>query len=133
MKTVKIYLVLLTAALSSCGVSTSMSVSHSSITTQVHLASGNFKVVDRVSGSAKVPYVLMIGGTRKKQLYNNAYSDMLNKANLNNGSRALANVVREEHSSGLFPIYFKRTISVSANIIEFDRANNYESLTNKNK
>lgn len=54
----------------------------------------------------------------KKQLYENAYSDMVKKADLT-GSRALINIVTEEHVGGVPPFYYTRTVTVSAHVIEF--------------
>jgi hypothetical protein len=107
--------------LSSCGVNTALILNHNQNATQVSLSSNNFKVVDRVTGSADVRYILMIGGLKKRQLYDNAYSAMVAKANLNNSSKALANIVTEEHVGGVPPFYIKRTVTVSAHVIEFTR------------
>jgi len=109
------------ALLSGCGINYSM-VSNSNLnTTQVNLSSGNYKVVDKVSGSAAVSYVLIFGGLRQKQLFENAYSAMMSKANLLNGSRAVINVVTEEHIGGVPPFYYTRTVTVSAHVIEFTK------------
>ncbi len=89
--------------------------------TQVELSGNNYQTVERVSGSAEVEYILFIGGMNRSQLYSNAYADMLSKADLMTNSRALVNVVTEEHIAGVPPFYFKRTITVSAHVIEFTR------------
>lgn len=107
--------------LSSCGVNGALVLNQNQNTTQVHMTSNNFKVVDKVSGTSSVKYICLIGGLRKKQLYENAYAEMMNKANLLNGSKAVVNVVTEEHVGGVPPFYLKRTITVSANVIEFTR------------
>ena len=107
------------ALLTSCGVSNSLIVNHNTNATQVQLSSNNFKVVDQVSGSAEVNYIFMIGGINKRQLFENAYSTMMEKANLKSGARALVNIVTEEHVGGVPPFYFKRTVTVSAHVIEF--------------
>jgi hypothetical protein len=121
----KLSLTLLTLSLilllSSCGINSAMILNHNQSATQVQLGSNNYKVVQRVSGSADVTYVLIFGGLNKKQLYDNAYTDMVNKANLMNGARALANIVTEEHVGGVPPFYYKRTVTVSAHVIEFTR------------
>jgi hypothetical protein len=113
-------LVLSILVLSSCGVNHALIVNHNSNTTQVVLSANNFKVVEKVSGSAEVNYVLMIGGINQTQLYENAYSAMVNKANLS-GAKALTNIITEEHIGGFPPFFFKRTITVSAQVIEFTR------------
>jgi Family of unknown function (DUF6567) len=87
--------------------------------TQVHLTSNNYKVVEKVSGTAEATYICLIGGLKQKQLYKNAYSAMMDKANLTNGSRAVINLVTEEHFGGVPPFYYKRTVTVSAHVIEF--------------
>ena len=115
------FAVLIMAFLSSCGVNHALVLNTNQNTTQVQLGSNNFKVVDKVSGSAQVEYIFMIGGVRKTQMYENAYAAMVAKANLINGSKALVNIVTEEHLGGVPPFYFKRTITVSAHVIEFTR------------
>ena len=114
-------LLLLTTCLSSCGIGTALVVNHNQNATEVHLSGNNFRVVDQVSGSSEVSYVFAIGGMKKRQLYENAYSTMLKKANLLNGSKAIINVITEEHVSGFAPFFVKRTITVSAQVIEFTR------------
>ena len=111
----------LTGFLSSCGVSSSLITNHNQNSTQVNLSANNFKVVDKISGSSEVTYVLFFGGLNKKQLFENAYSAMMDKANLINGSRALINIVTEEHLGGVPPFYYKRTVTVSAHVIEFTK------------
>ena len=106
--------------LGSCGINHAIIMNHNENSTQVNLSSNNFKVVDKVSGSAEVTYVFFIGGINKKRLYENAYSAMMSKANLI-GSRAIVNLMTEEHIGGVAPFYFKRTITVSANVIEFTK------------
>lgn len=110
-----------TILLSSCGVNYAMVSNYNHNLSQVQLSSNNFKVVDRVSGSAEVKYIVAIGGIRKKHLYEQAYSDMLTKANLLNSSKALVNVITEEHYTFITPYYIRRIVTVSANVIEFTR------------
>ena len=123
MKKFSIYftVLVLTSFLSSCGISTALVTNHNQNATEVHLSSNNFKVIDQVSGSSEDSYILSIGGTNKRQLYENAYSTMMKKANLLNGSKAIINVMSEEHISGFFPFYDRRTITVSAQVVEFTR------------
>jgi hypothetical protein len=123
MKKISIYpvLLLLAAFLSSCGIGTTLVTNHNQNATEVHLSGNNFKVIDQVSGSSETSYVLLIGGMDQKQLYENAYSTMMKNANLLNGSKAIINVMTEQHGSGFFPFYVKRTITVSAQVVEFTR------------
>ncbi|MBK0383069.1 hypothetical protein I5M32_08870 [Pedobacter sp. SD-b] len=123
MKKISLYslLLMLTASFSSCGIGAALVTNHNQNATEVQLNQNNFKVVDQVSGSSEVSYVLAIGGMKEKQLYQNAYSAMIKKANLLNGSKAITNVVTEEHVSGFAPFFVKRTITVSAQVVEFTR------------
>lgn len=107
--------------LSSCGVGVALVTNHNQNATEVHLSANNFKVTDQISGSAEDTYVMAIGGKKKKQLYENAYASMMKKANLLNSSKALVNVMTEEHVSGFAPFFIRRTITVSAQVIEFTR------------
>jgi hypothetical protein len=123
MKKIKVYAIffLLAAFLSSCGIGTAVVTNHNQNATEVHLSGNNFKVIDYVNGSSEASYVLAIGGMNKRQLYENAYSMMIRKANLLNGSKAIVNVMTEEHISGFAPFFVRRTITVSAQVVEFTR------------
>lgn len=123
MKRMGIYsvMLLLAALLSSCGISTALVTNHNQNATQVHLSGNNFKVVDQVSGSSETSFVLAMGGMKEKRLYENAYSAMMKKANLLNGSKAIINVMTEQHFSGFFPFFVRRTITMNAQVVEFTR------------
>lgn len=110
--------ILLITSLTSCGVNEALVLNHNSNATQVHLAGKNYKVIEQVTGTADVSYVLAFGGVIRKQLYQNAYSQLVKNADLS-GSRALVNIVTEQHLGGVPPFYFKRTITVSAHVVEF--------------
>ena len=112
---------MLATLFSSCGIGTAVVANHNQNATEVHLSTNNFKVIDQVSGSSKVSYVLAFGGMNKRQLYENAYSLIMKKANLQNGSKAIINVMTEEHVSGFAPFFIRRTITVSAQVVEFTR------------
>ncbi|MCR9291042.1 MAG: hypothetical protein NXI23_27050 [Bacteroidetes bacterium] len=106
---------------SSCGVNNALIQNQNQNSTQVHLAQNNYQVVDTVSGSAEVEYILFVGGMKRSRLYENAYSDMMKKANLMSSSKALINIVSEDHLAGVPPFWFRRTITVSAHVIEFTK------------
>jgi len=108
-------------SLTSCGVNTAVTANLNSNTTQVQLSNANFHVVDRITGSADVSYIFFIGGMSVHQLYENAYAKMMAKADLSKGARAVCNVLTEEQIEGVMPFYFTRTITVSANVIEFTK------------
>jgi hypothetical protein len=118
-QTISFSLIIAMLLLSSCGTGTALIVNQNLNTTHVHLGSNNYKVVGDATGSCEVEYIMLIGGLNQRQVYQNAYSDMVSKANLESGSRALINVITEEHIGGVPPFYVKRKITVSANVIEF--------------
>jgi hypothetical protein len=107
--------------LSSCGVNYAMVLNHNQNVSQVQLGSNNFKMSERVTGTAEIKYIVLIGGLKKKQLYGQAYAEMLTKANLGSGSKAIVNVLTEEHAAFVTPFFIKRTVNVSANVVEFTK------------
>lgn len=111
----------LSFVISSCGVNYAYVVNQNQNSTQVELTEKNFNVVERVSGSADVTYVMFIGGHKKKQTYANAYAKMLEAAKLEGSSKAVINVVTEEHFGGFPPFFIKRTITVSGHVVEFTK------------
>ena len=115
------FVILVSVLLTACGANNAVILNTNQNITQVTLASNNFKIVDKISGSAQVEYVFLISGMRHKQLYANAYAAMMEKANMVGGSKAIVNLVTEEHFGGVPPFYIVRTITVSANVIEFQK------------
>lgn len=107
--------------LNSCGVNQALVLNHNQNTTQVQLSEANFRNVGKVMGSDSVRYVLVFGGLKKKRLYERAYSSMMDKADLGSGARAVVNVMTEEHLGGVIPLFYKRTLTVSGQVIEFTR------------
>lgn len=116
----RLALSLLTASLlSACGMSSAVITNQNQNSTQVILSGNNFRVVQQVKGSASVQYFFFMGGTWKGSLYARAYSEMMSQVNMMEGPRAIVNVVTSENVDGLFPLYFLKTITVSAEVIEF--------------
>ena len=107
--------------LQSCGVNQAIVLNHNQNSTQVQLSEANFRNVGRVMGTDSVSYVLIFGGMKKKQMYQRAYAAMLDKADLGSGPRAVVNVVTEEHVGGVIPLFYRRTLTVSGQVIEFTR------------
>jgi hypothetical protein len=117
--TTSLLAVILLLSLNSCGVSNAFVFNTNQNSTQVSLSQANYKVIGKATGSSDVSYVFIFGGARKKQLFGNAYARMVENANLSSGSKALINIVTEEHVGGVPPFYYTRTVTVSANVIEF--------------
>ncbi|MEQ9230738.1 MAG: hypothetical protein RIF46_08635 [Cyclobacteriaceae bacterium] len=109
----------LIVGLSSCGVNKAWIFNQNQNTTQVNLSENNFKVIGQVKGTADAEYMLIFGGAKQKQLYDEAYAKMVENANLTEGSRVLTNVLTEEHFGGVPPFYYKRQVTVTANVVEF--------------
>lgn len=107
--------------LNGCGVNQALVFNQNQNSTQVHLSEANFRTVGKVMATDSVKYILIFGGMKKKHLYGHVYAGMLDKAELGTGSRAVVNVLTEEHIGGLFPFYYKRTLTVSGQVIEFTR------------
>ena len=114
-------LVAISLLLNSCGIHASQIINQNQNATQVQLSGNNFKIIDKVSGTAEINYICLIGGMNRTQLYSKAYADLINNANMQNTSKALINLTTEEHIGGVPFFYYKRTITVSANVIEFTR------------
>ena len=121
MKIIKIIsIVFLTSMLmTSCGIHSARVGNLNSNVTNVELSKKNFKVVDKVSGTSTATYIFGIRGHSNKALIEKAKSKMLENANLIGGARAIINLTTESHISIIYPIYFKRTITVSGHIVEF--------------
>jgi len=119
-KTVTLILCLaLMIGMNSCGINHSWVVNQNQNSTQVQLKEQNFKVVGEVSGEAQVGYVLLFGGAKKRAMYQEAYRELVSQANLEGTSKALINVTSEEHLGGIPPFYYKRTLILRANVVEF--------------
>lgn len=105
--------------MASCGIHSAMVGNINNNTTNVELSENNFKVIEKVSGKSNATYVLGFGGLSNKALIEKAKSKMLEKANLIGGSKAIINLTTESHTSIVYPLFFKRTITVSGHIVEF--------------
>lgn len=120
--TTKLFALIVIAVLgTSCGVSSALQLNQHASVTNVTLSEANFKVVGRAKGIATQEYILMIGGIDKAGLYANAKADLMNNANLTGTSKALVNITAEEHTSGVPPFYIKRSVTYSADVVEFNQ------------
>ena len=108
----------------SCGLIPSGYMGHST-NTQVILSEANYKIINTVKGQATATFILGIGPFNNR-LYSRAKIDMLENANLAGGgnkSRALINITTDEQIKyfilGYFPLWFSKTVYMSADVIEF--------------
>ncbi|HOC85958.1 MAG TPA: hypothetical protein PLP79_01020 [Prolixibacteraceae bacterium] len=113
-------LILLTLLfLSGCGVHTSLVGNLNGNMTNVELTRKNFTVLERISGTSTATYIMGIGGLSNKALIEKAKADMLSRHDLTGGSMAIINLTVEDHVSSFLIFYVKRTVTVSAHLIEF--------------
>ncbi|WP_017732474.1 DUF6567 family protein [Nafulsella turpanensis] len=108
-----------TALLSGCGYHMARVANLNNHTTEVELSRRNFVVVEKVIGKADATYIFGIGGLSDEALIANAKANMLSNAELVGTARAIINETTEEHYAMIFPVYFKKTVTVSAFIVEF--------------
>ncbi len=114
------FLVLIGLALilSSCGIHNGLTKNINNHTTEVVLSKNNFKVLESVQGESQATYILGIGGLSKNALVSAARANMLSKANIVGGSKAIINeTVEIKHS--IFPFYRKYKVTVSGHVVEF--------------
>ncbi len=112
-------LLLLTVFFSSCGYHVGYVNNNNANVTNVELSQNNFKVIEKVSGSSTVEYIVGFGGKAEKQLLEDAKAAMFAKANLEGKSRAVVNLTFEQHVETVFIFYVKRTLTVSGHVVEF--------------
>lgn len=119
MKTIKILLIVFLPMIliTSCGIHSAMVGNINNSNTNVELSKKNFKIIGRVSGSSTATYVFGIGGLSNKNLIERAKAEMLGQ--LSGGSRAIINVTTESHYTLIVPFFYRKTITVSAHLIEF--------------
>ncbi len=104
--------------LSSCGISREATSNSSLLQTQVVLQKNNYKVIGTVTGTSTQNYFLGIGGMSKKSMTESAVSDMMKKADLLGGARAIINI-NIQYKSKYFVIYNQMTAIATGTIIEF--------------
>ncbi|MGI6478147.1 MAG: DUF6567 family protein [Salinivirgaceae bacterium] len=103
---------------SGCAVHSGLTFNTNNHVTQVVLSKNNYVVIDSVRGESEAIYVFGIGGFLKEALIAEAKADMLSKADIIGGSRAIINeTVEIKHS--LFPVIRLYKVTVSGHVIEF--------------
>ena len=104
--------------LSSCGMSREATSNSNLLQTQVVLEKKNYKVIGTVTGTSTQNYWFGIGGMSKKSMTESAMSDMMKKADLMGGSRAIINV-NVQYKSKMVLIYNQMSAIATGTIIEF--------------
>ena len=103
--------------LSSCAVHSGLTFNTNNSVTNVVLQGNNYKIIQKVQGTASGFSVFGIGGAFQP-IVNNARSEMLRNANLIGRSRAIINETVEVNNK-FFVIVGVKTVTVSAYVIEF--------------
>jgi hypothetical protein len=104
--------------LSSCGIHNGLTNNVNNHSTEVVLSKNNFKVLESVQGESQATYIFGIGGLSKNAMVSTARANMLSKANIVGGSKAIINeTVEIKHS--LFPFVRKYKVTVSGHVVEF--------------
>ncbi len=92
------------------------------ILTEVQLAGKNYKVIGEVSGAAEAQYIFGFGGTNEG-LIARAKRQMMQQANMEGTSRALANVSIETYMQAIphpsYPVFSKIKVIATGTVIEF--------------
>ena len=105
--------------LNSCGFHNGLTNNVNLSQTSVVLSQKNYKVIDRVSGTANAKYILGIGGISAKSLVEKARTAMVIKNKLSGGAKAYIYPTVEFHSTWIFPFYIQKTVTYSGYLIEF--------------
>lgn len=113
-------LIVITLLFSSCAMHNNLTSNTNNHTTEVVLSENNYKVIESVQGTTHASYVFGIGGLSKSALVAEARADMLKKADIVGGSKAIINETVEIKNS-FFPFYRKYEVSVSGFVIEFTK------------
>ena len=103
---------------SSCAFHSGLTTNLNNHTTAVVLSKKNFKVIESVQGESQAMYIFGIGGLSRNALIAEARANMLSKANIVGGSKAIINeTVEVKHS--FFPFVRLFRVTVSGHIVEF--------------
>ena len=112
--------IVLSVILSSCSISREATSNQNQIQTSVVLNQNNYKVIGNVQGESKQCYVLGIGGLSKKSLRESAMSEMLKKADLQGGARAIINT-NVQYKNQFYLLWGKNKAIANGTIIEFTK------------
>jgi len=118
MKKKTIFLAFIILFFSSCAYYNGLTHNSNLNNTEVVLSQKNFRVIAWVKGKSSATYVLGIGGLSKNALIAEAKENMLAKADIIGGSKAIINETVELKNT-FFLIFWVTEVTVSANIIEF--------------
>lgn len=119
MKKITLSLILMAFLLIANSCSNTMGSVNHQITTTVTLSEANYKVIASVTGKATASNLFGIS-MNNSNLVDQARRDMINKANLIGGSKAIINVTTDVRLQWFF-IGATKTVYVSGEVIEFTK------------
>ena len=114
-----LFIIPLLLLLNSCGFHDGLTSNINASQTSVVLSQKNYKVIDKVSGTATAKYIFGIGGISAKALVEKARTSMVTKNKLNGGAKAYIYPTVDEHMTFIFPFYIQKTVTYSGCLIEF--------------
>ena len=103
---------------SSCAIHSGLTNNVNNHTTNVVLTKNNYKIIQKVKGTASGTSVFAIGGSFNP-LIERARAEMLESAGLIGASRAVINETVEINNKSYVGIVNTKTVTVSAYVIEF--------------
>lgn len=86
----------------------------------VDLKQPGYKIIDRISGTAKVMYLFGSIPFGDAELYKRAMEELRQKASLDNKSRALANVTIDFNQRNFWVIKYDE-LTITADVVEFQK------------
>ncbi len=104
---------------SSCGFHDGLTSNVNQSQTSIVLSQKNYKVIEKVTGTATARYIFGIGGLRAKALVDKARNNMVMKNKLVGGARAFIYPTVEIHSTWCVPFFGKKTVTYSGYLVEF--------------
>jgi len=113
-----IFVIALLFSFSSCATHSGLTNNLNNSTTNVVLGKNNYKIIQKVKGTANGTSVFGIGGSFKP-LIETARSNMLKNAGLIGTSRAVINETVEINNKSYVGIVNVKTVTVSAYVLEF--------------
>jgi len=119
---------LLVIALTSCAIHSGLTANLNNSTTNVVLQTNNYKIIQKITGTATGTRILCLFGGYQSALVEKARSQMLESANLIGKPRAIINETIEVNNKFFLVVGFK-TVTVSAYVIEFTNENFVEDET----
>ncbi|MDR1369671.1 MAG: hypothetical protein LBJ72_06050 [Dysgonamonadaceae bacterium] len=113
-----LFVIAMLFSFSSCAIHSVLTNNVNNSTTNVVLEKNNYKIIQKVKGSASGTSVLIFGGSFRP-LIEKARSKMLENAELIGTSRAVINETVEVNNKSYVGIVNVKTVTVSAYVVEF--------------